>query len=987
MDLKPYLKFANLAAHIGKLHWIKRHSYIKIGSLAAEYMVDKEPIPFAERLTRPTKPISAGTVWSNESYGCSWFHFTGSVSDSGKGKHIALMVDIGGEGCVFDKDGNAVAGITDVHVIESLLESYHLERGKKLIEISKSAQGGEELDIWVEGGNNRKPTDFCKKAVFYQASIVIVHDDMAGFFYDYITLLMQRFLYKRGEAKSASIGKALDEAFKVVRNASPEAVEKGRAILQAEYKNGEDLPYYAWATGHAHLDLAWLWPIRETKRKACRTFINQINNIEKYPDYVFGASQPQQFQWMEERYPDVFEKIKKAVAKGNIELQGGMWVECDTNLTSGESLIRQNLYGKKYWKEKFGKDMNFCWLPDVFGFSGNLPQILKKCGIDYFLTIKLSWNEHNKFPHRSFIWEGIDGSSVLVHMPPENNYNGFASPITNMHALDSYPEKDKINVFSVLFGIGDGGGGPSTGHIEMMKRQKDAKGLPKMRLGPAQNVFKDLEAFRENLVKVKGELYLEKHQGTYTTQSNNKFLNRRIEFKLHNVEFLCEAARNAGCPYPSQKLEKIWKEVLLYQFHDIIPGSSIARVYDESVKRYHEMLAELDMLEKKALEYLQGAEKPFAINCTSFAQRELIRRDDGVYEAEVPAYGAAEMVPYESKGNMKATADTLESDFFVIRFNNNGDIVSLYSKKLQKEFNGVYLNKLHVYKDKKLHYNAWDIDWKYMKKRVSEFQLLDSSYKAADGFAIRENIYKFNKSSITQKVILTEGKPVVDFVTIVDWQETHRMLRADFRPSVFSDQVTCDIQMGNLKRSTGDKNSFEKAQFEICSHKWVDVSENGYGLSVLSEGKYGWRVKEGLISLNMLRSPMFPAPDADKGTHTIKYSLYPHSGDFFEAETIKYAYSLNNPLIVSEREVALAPFATIDNKNIVIETIKRSESGEDTVIRLYESAGLAATAKLNVNGGYSQAFETDMLENLIHTVNPEKLVFSPYEIKTLLIRR
>lgn len=987
MDLKPYLKFANLAGHIGKLHWIKKHSYIKIGSLSAEYMVDKEPIPFEERLTRPANPIAPGTVWSNESYGCSWFHFTGSVPEEGKGKHVALMVDIGGEGCVFDKEGNAVVGITDVHVIESLLESYHLERGKKLIEIARPAQGGEELDIWVEGGNNRRPTDLCKKATFYQANVVVVRDDMAGFFYDYITLLMQRFLYKRADAKHKSIGKALNEAFKAVRSATSEAVEKARAILQAEYKNGEPLPYYAWATGHAHLDLAWLWPVRETKRKACRTFINQINNIEKFPDYVFGASQPQQFEWMEERHPDVFEKIKKAVEKGSIEVQGGMWVETDTNLTSGESLIRQNLYGKRYWKEKFGKDINFCWLPDVFGFSGNLPQILKKCGVDYFLTIKLSWNEHNKFPHKSFIWEGIDGSSVLVHMPPENNYNGFASPITNMIALDSYPEKDKVNVFSLLFGIGDGGGGPSTGHIEMMERQKEAAGLPQVKLGPAQNVFRDLEAFRDKLVTVKGELYLEKHQGTYTTQSNNKYLNRRIEFKLHNVEFLSEAARAAGCPYPAEQLEKIWKEVLLYQFHDIIPGSSIARVYDESVRRYHEMLAELDALEKKALGYLNGSDKLCAVNCTSFAQRELVNLEDGVYEAVVPAYGAAELVPYESKGHMKATADTLESDCFTVRFDENGNISSLYSKVLDKEFNGVYLNKLHVYKDKKMHYDAWDIDWKYMNKRVSEFRLLDSSFKAADGFAVRENIYKYNKSSITQKVILTEGKPVVDFVTIIDWQETHRMLRADFRPSVFADEVTCEIQMGNLKRSTGDKSSVEKAQFEICAHKWVDVSDKGYGLSVLSEGKYGWRVKEGLISLNLLRSPMYPAPDADKGTHTIKYSLYPHAGDYNDAETVRYAYSLNNPLIISEKEVALPPFVTVDNKDIVVETVKRAEDGEGTVVRLYESAGRAGVAKLNVEGGYSQASETDMLENVIGPVNPGKLAFSPFEIKTLLLKR
>jgi alpha-mannosidase len=976
------LRYGLLAKEMARINWIKNKAVTRIGYLNAEYMYDKEPIPFEERLTRPMKPISVGSVWCNESYGCSWFRFRGRVPESAKGKHVALLINIGGEGCVFDKDGNPVAGITNIHA----LEIFHLGKGKKVVEVSNSAEGGEEIDIWVEGGSNRLPTSWWKKAILRQTDIVALRDDMVELYYDYMVLAMHKLNYRTGDPKLASIKKALCEAFKAAKKLTPDAIQQARGIIAAELKNGEVLPYTAYATGHGHLDLAWLWPVRETKRKACRTFINQLNNIEKHEGYVYGASQPQQFAWMEERHPELFARIKKAVEEGSIELQGGMWVECDTNLTSGESLIRQNLYGKKYWKEKFGLDMDFCWLPDVFGFSGNLPQILKKCGMKYFLTIKLSWNEHNKFPHKSFIWEGIDGSSVLVHMPPENNYNGFASPITNWIALDNYPEKDRINVFSVLYGIGDGGGGPSDGHIQLMKRQNDVAGLPRMIMSPARKVFEELENFRDKMVTVKGELYLEKHQGTYTTQSNTKYYNRRMEFKLHNVEFLSRAAEKFGCPYPAEALERIWKEVLLYQFHDIIPGSSIARVYEESNERYAKLLAELNELEAKALSYLTDGKAPSAVNCTPFDQRELIKKDDAVYEAIVPAYGAAELIPYEDKGCMKADEDTLESDLFIVKFDQNGNISSLFSKELNKEFCGDYLNKLNVYKDKRMFYDAWDIDINYTKKRPKAFKLLDFSFKVYPGFAVRENIYKYNKSSITQKVILTQGKPVIDFVTTVDWQETHRMLRADFRPTVFSDEVTCEIQMGNIRRSTRNATKIEKAQFEICAHKWIDLSEGGFGFSVLTEAKYGWRVKDGLVSLNLLRSPMYPAVDADKGTHTIKYSIHPHAGEYCEGDTIKLAYSLNNPLIVCDKTVKLEPYAKADKENVVVETIKRAESGEGTVIRLYESMGQEAEAGLALSESYEKAYETDMLENIIGEISLGNLRFEPFEIKTILVK-
>ena len=739
---------------------------------------------------------------------------------------------------------------------------------------------------------------------------------------------------------------------------------------------------------HAHLDLAWLWPIRETKRKAARTFASQIRNMERYPEFIFGASQPQQFEWIERRYPELFKELQEAVARGQLEVQGGMWVECDTNVTSGESLIRQNLYGKKYWLEKFGKEMRMCWLPDVFGFSGNLPQILKKCGMDYFETIKLSWNEHNKFPHRAFVWEGIDDSEVVVHMPPDETYNSEATAWSLHNAIKNFPEKDKIKNFGLLYGVGDGGGGPGEGHIEMLKREQNMKGLPRVKFANAIDYFDKLNEQKDALVRHKGELYLEKHQGTYTTQSKNKLGNRKIEFMLHNVEFLATVASLKGYEYPKAQLDEIWKEVLLYQFHDIIPGSSINRVYAESQARYDEMLHELALLRDEILAFLSPkAEMPRAINYTSYPAKGLECYKDKWYVVDVPAYGSAEITPYDApeRSPFKHTDDTIENDVYVVKFDEAGNIKSLYEKKREKEHVGTYLNKLNVYNDKRLHYNAWDIDINYTKQSPAEFKLIDKHVNVSDGAIVRENVYKYGKSKIVQKVILRLGCPLIDFETIVDWNETHKMLRAEFRPKTFADQVTCDIQMGNLKRSTKNETKVEKAQFEICAHKWVDVSEGGEGFAILTGGKYGWRVKEGLMSLNLLRSPVYPDPKADRGTHTIRYAIYPHSGDYNEANVQAVSYRYNNGLFITDRAFDLASTVSSSDKHVVIETIKRAESGEGVIIRAYEDSGEKRTATISTTFE-GKVYETNLIEQVIGETGLEEITFKPFEIKTFLIK-
>ena len=975
------IKFVVKMGIMGSLRRLRKECYTKVGGLEASYAWSAEPVPFEEKDSLTYKPIRVGQVWSNESYGCAWFRLQGKVPATAKGEKVALLISDGGEGCIYDEAGVPVKGITDIGAFIDFAQP-HI--GKRYYEVTESAEGDEEIDLYMDAGNNKLPTIPFKQAKLKQADIVVVHDDVKALYYDVLALLFQQSVAGKGDGKVSSIAASVKAALKKYFAGD---LEGAREILKKEADTGADSPYTFYATGHAHLDLAWLWPIRETKRKAARTFANQVWNMDKYPDYVFGASQPQQFEWMEERHPELFEKIKEKVASGQLEVQGGMWVECDTNVTSGESLIRQNLYGKKYWKEKFGKDMRMCWLPDVFGFSGNLPQILKKCGMDYFETIKLSWNEHNKFPHRAFIWEGIDDSSVIVHMPPDETYNSEGSAWSYVNAIKNFPERDKIKNIGLLYGVGDGGGGPSEGHIEMVRRAGNMKGLPKVRMAKAIDLFDKLKEQEDVMVRHKGELYLEKHQGTYTTQGKNKLNNRKIEFSLHNTEFILAVAEAKGYPYPKEKLDKIWKEMLLYQFHDIIPGSSIARVYTESVARYEKMLEELQEMRRGALEFLSAGKKRLtAVNGNSYRFKGLIPYKDKWYSVDVAPYSSAPLTPYapEGKSVLSAKGNTIESDIFAVTFDPYGNIKSLIDKRDGKEYCGSFMNKLNVYKDKRLHYNAWDIDIKYTKKAPAEFKLIDSHTTITDGAVVRENMYKYGSSSISQKVILAAGRPIVDFVTTVDWQETHKMLRADFRPAVFSKEVTCDIQLGNLKRSTSDDTKIEKAQFEICAHKWIDLSEGGRGISVLTDCKYGYRVKEGLISLNLLRSPMFPAPDADKGMHTICYALCPHSGDYNESDVQRKGYLYNNRPLITEYEVDIPAYFVSSDTHIVVETVKRAENGKGVVVRVYEDSGIARTATITtpLDG---KVYETDLLENVIGEAELKDLEFKPFEIRTFII--
>ena len=960
---------------------IRTHIYDILGSLEVKIAKTDEPVPFADKEKLQYNKIKKGYSWGKK-FSSAWFNFTGKIPKYAAGREIALLIDLGGEGLYVSENNEAIASITDVSCFPFFFGS---TRGKQVIDYLNPCQGEGKIDIWIEGGFNQETG----QAIFKRAVIAAVRNNVKEYYFDYLTLLYAMQTLKKGSPLYNHYKFTIKNSYSLLKDYSDNSVEKANLLLKGLLNKSSEVNFSLYSVGHSHLDLVYLWPMREAKRKAARTIINAINCIKKYPEYIYGLSQPQQIEWMEEEYPDIFIKIKDAVAKGNIELQGGMWCEADTNLISGESLIRQILVGKQYINKHFNKDMRMCWIPDVFGYSAALPQILKKTGIDYFVTTKLSWNEHNKFPYSTFNWEGLDDSNVLVHLPPEDTYNSNGNPIDNNYAYKNFKEKDILNSALMLFGIGDGGGGAGEGHLELLIRQKNLEEQPKVVFSTAIDYLEKINPLKNKFNNYKGELYLEKHQGTYTSQANNKKYNRKIEYLLRDVEFLGVIAEEKGYVYPKNKLLKIWKEVLLYQFHDCIPGSSIKRVYDECIPRYKIMLGELEGIKKEMLSYISDMKAYSLINTLGFRRSEYIKKDNIWYKAEAEAFSSAKLTKLEQNAELGLLFGdfSLENQFLRLTFDDNGNIIRLFDKVNNEESADKYLNRLSVYKDKKMFFNAWDIDINYTKQTPSNFKLLKTLSYIDGAKVVRKNTYRYNKSVLEQEVTLFADKPYVLFDTWVDWHEKHKMLRADFITKRFSDKVLCDIQFGNLKRTTKTDDKLSWAQFEICAHKYVDVTDKGeYGYSVMSDSKYGYRVKDGLISLNLLRSPVYPDETCDMGEHNFSYIFMPHKGDAFAANVPAFAYAFNISMVECEEDITLDKIISVDARNIIVETVKLAENGNGFIIRLYENEGKNTDMEMQTSLNYSKIYETDMLENIISD-STLKLSFKPYEVKTLFFAK
>lgn len=831
-----------------------------------------------------------------------------------------------------------------------------------------------------------------------------------------------------------------------------QSVEEAIAFLQREFyaKSCGNASITATCIGHTHIDVAWLWTLAQTREKTVRSFSTVLNLMKSYPEYVFMSSQPQLYQYIKEDQPEIYAQMKERVKEGRWEPEGAMWLEADCNLSSGESLVRQILFGTRFFKEEFGVENKILWLPDVFGYSAALPQILKKSGIDYFMTTKISWNEYNKMPYDTFMWKGMDGTEILTHFISTTNYsevskshgtsyNGVINPDQIMGAWQRYQQKNINHDVLVCFGYGDGGGGPTKEMLENARRlEKGIPGCPQVKIGKAVDYFKKLEdtvTGSGRLPKWVGELYLEYHRGTYTSMARNKKYNRKSEFLFQDVELFSAMSKHAASGYyPQSEINKCWETILLNQFHDILPGSSIKEVYEDSRAQYEKIAAKGQNLLNDCLDNIAGKISVPVPSVIVFNQLGWNRSDmveltlphgaesAGIrdlegkllpaqtlqggkvlfYAENVPSKGYKAFTVEEAKSAPKVTSafdQTFENDYFRITFDTACSMTSIFDKTNNRELlkPGERANVLQAFEDKPHNYDAWDINIYYQEK-MWEINDVVKVELTEDG-PVRKTLRierKFLDSWIAQDIQLYTQIPRIDFKTTIDWKEKHVLLKAAFPVDIHTEKASFEIQYGNVERPTHWNTSWDTAKFEVCAHKWADLSEDAYGVSLLNDCKYGHDIKDGLMRLTLLKSATWPNEDADRERHEFTYSLYPHAGGFREAGTVQMAYELNCPMYAAYRDAndGTLPhelsFAHVDKENVILEVVKKAEDSEDLIVRLYECYNRRTTATLGVYGKVTEVYECDLMEQPLHFVPTKSSSFTfeikPYEIKTFKIK-
>ncbi|UZX01999.1 alpha-mannosidase [Arthrobacter sp. CDRTa11] len=748
------------------------------------------------------------------------------------------------------------------------------------------------------------------------------------------------------------------------------------------------------ATGHAHIDSAWLWPVRETIRKCARTFSNVVSLMDENPDFVFSCSSAQQFAWMKEFYPELFGRIREKVKAGQFVPVGGMWVESDTNMPGGEAMARQFVEGKSFFLAEFGIDCREAWLPDSFGYSGALPQIVKSAGSRWFLTQKISWNQLNRMPHHTFSWEGIDGTRLFTHFPPIDTYNSELSGRELAHAERNYRDHGRGNTSLVPFGYGDGGGGPTREMLAAASRTADLEGSPKVRIGSAESFFTQAEEEYKALPVWVGEMYLELHRGTYTSQARTKRGNRRSEHLLREAELWCTTAavRSGGSfPYPAAELKRLWRLVLMHQFHDILPGSSIAWVHQDAERNYSAIASGLeDLIARAAASVLGSGSREFLLNAAPHARHG------------VPALGAAEPAAPPLPGGVSPAAGGYVLDNGIVRavLDGNGLIVSLtdYATGREAIASGQRGNLLELHRDTPNEWDAWDID-EFYRRNVTALTDVTAVRLEQEGQTPVVVVERLAGSSpVTQRIMLEAGSDSLSITTTVDWQEREKLLKLGFALDVRADRSASETQFGHVFRPTHVNTSWEAAKFEICAHRWIHVAEPGYGVAISNSSSYGHDVTRSIreddggttttVRLSLLRAPKFPDPAADRGRHELTVTIRPGAGI---AEAIEEGYRTNLPPRVIRGGQAVEPLFTVGNPALVIEAVKLAEDGSgDVIVRLYESLGQRSAGLLTANFPVTAVHSTDLLERQadapgITVTGPDSVDLSlrPFQLVTL----
>jgi len=990
--------------------------------LNAEFRHSVEPVAYKDRLNGDYKAIKEGDRWGGP-WDSAWFHLTGTVPTAWAGGKVTLWLEFNGEALIFDQAGVPIFSLTDGAV-------FAMHYAKPYFQLPGFAKGGEKIDYWVETACNglfgmdmeSDPALNCpkpygdKEGKIIKLRLGLFNLDLWHLRLDMDVLLGLFESLPADDYRGGRIVDALNEAINIYAE-DPKNAGAARQPLRRIL----ELPAMASAmnvtvVGHAHIDTGWLWPVRESIRKCARTFASQIHNIEQYPGYVFGASAPQHYAFTKDYYPELYEKIKKCVKDGTWELQGGMWVEADCNITSGESLVRQFIHGKNFYMDEFGIDVTNLWIPDVFGYSAAMPQIINKSGCDFFLTQKISWSQFNKFPHNTFMWRGIDGSEVLTHFPPEDNYNSVLNPRDMVPAQNRFKENNYIDEFVSLCGIGDGGGGPKEEFLERGLRMANLEGSPKLKFGRACDYFERLKKYIPQLPKWVGELYLELHRGTLTTQSRTKRGNRKLEQALAATEFICSCL--PFDQYPSKDLDHAWKILLLNQFHDILPGSSIGKVYEVTEKQHAEMLALCDKLMRQAAEKLFASDSKAAVvvntvsapaaiavelpeswtgNGVSVNGKNVVAQDENGKTVALLALENSSITTLEKAGAKPVSAGinskdlVLENDLVKYVFSASGEITAAWDKEAGRDIlaAGGVGNRISMYVDHPNCWDAWDVDFFYEQELVGHAKSVKAA-KTVSG-PVRQRLefdLAIGSSSIKQTVTLTANSKRLDFSTEVDWHENRKMLRTAFNVNVFTAEAAFDIQYGFAKRATHKNTSWDLAKFEVPAQRYVDLSENAYGIALMNDCKYGHKVADTTMDLCLLRSPKYPDWDADQGHQVFTYSLLPHLNRLEESGVMAEAAVLNRaPYVFDGRSSKIAAPVQLESQDISLEIVKKAEKEDVLVIRLVEIKGRTSQGVLKLQSGLNKLVDTNLLEWTNGDVtkvegNQVAITMKPFEIRT-----
>lgn len=976
--------------------------------------------------------MSNGDSWGDEGH-YGWFKTTYTVPESLGGKQLFLMPDIGCyEGMLF-VNGNAFGTYANKHQIQYTGHGNHY-----CDMIVNNPQGGEKLDITMElycghfNPGNHPFSKSQKQSFDYKyngADICIKNYEIQDIYFDFnavrqLAVVLPEKDFRRGEIVNA-LYEIHNTVYYDVENTDPqlfiEALRKIRPILKKilSEKSSVSAPF-AGLTGHSHMDTAWLWHVGETVKKCARTYSNALSLMEQYPEYRFIQSSSCHSDFIRKYYPELFERIRQQVKNGRYEPNGGVWVECDCNITSGESMVRQFLWGQRFTQKYFDYTSDVFWLPDTFGYSAAIPQIMRGCNVKYFMTTKLGWNDTNRFPYDSFKWEGIDGTSVVAHFNTTHHYPNVEE--LNERFTEQIAQPAVTNMKYAAYGYGDGGGGPTFEMIESARRCADLDGLGKTEYMSASEFMSRLEKNASDMNTYKGELYLELHRGTLTNQHTIKRNNRKSEIALHDLEYITvNNAVKKQIPADNKDINPLYETLLLNQFHDILPGTCINRAHVESRAQTSKLIADAKALVAEATD--SNGDCITVINQLSFdrsapificapsgciidgdyAQQRYTDLDGNekliISGVKIPAFSSVKFnfVKGEPKKGscVKVNGKTVETPFAVAEFNDNGAICSFVDKRADRQLkgDGYALNTFIMAEDVSCVWDNWDVDAD-IEGKFADCGNLVSSEVVSDGecaYIIR-NKYKISeKSTVIQDVMFFGTSAEIRFDTSMDWNEEHRLLKACFDTTVREDFARQEIQFGYVKRPTTRNNSIEQAKFEVLNHKYTDLSESRFGVAILNDCKYGIMLNGSRMALSLHKGGVRPDHMGDKdGIHRCVYSFMPHNSGFNTKDVVYPAYELNYPVIVANGDYNTVVPALCNADNVIIETVKPCEDVQSGyVVRMYECEGTYTRAKLSLPKNSSNVYITNMLEEIISEAqvvdNSVDLEFRPFEIKTVKI--